>query len=209
MAFPSTISPAMFSTLAITNLTGLTADVFKTYTAATNKPATSGSVLPAGLHTFFDTATGTPITDTKKDSNGALYLPIDDIREFPAMGIPPNIVNVPVYGQSTSSQVQGQADAPNLEIQINYIGSKWDAAGTLGILLRDKTFSFFRFVLANERLTGTQSTVGDMGSKPNAIWYWGGKLEAMTVQPSLTDAVIATLTISVQTNIEGPYTVDP
>ena len=38
------------------------------------------------------------------------YVRVKNVREFPAMGTPPNIVNVPTYGQKTSQQIQGQAD---------------------------------------------------------------------------------------------------
>ena len=34
---------------------------------------------------------------------------IKNVREFPSMGTPPNIVNVPVYGSKTSQQIQGQS----------------------------------------------------------------------------------------------------
>ena len=33
-----------------------------------------------------------------------LFLEISNVREFPAMGTPANIVNVPVYGQKTTQQ---------------------------------------------------------------------------------------------------------
>jgi len=42
------------------------------------------------------------------------FTEIKNVREFPQIGTPANIVNVPVYGQKTSSQIQGQSDSPNL-----------------------------------------------------------------------------------------------
>ena len=51
---------------------------------------------------------------TAELANGAVvtvtageYTRIKNVREFPAIGTPPNIVNVPVYGSSTSQQIQG------------------------------------------------------------------------------------------------------
>ena len=43
------------------------------------------------------------------------------IREFPNLGIPANIVNVPQYGQASSSQIVGQSDPPNLDFTFNYV----------------------------------------------------------------------------------------
>ena len=34
------------------------------------------------------------------------FIRIKNVREFPAMGTPPNVVNVPGYGSKTSSQIQ-------------------------------------------------------------------------------------------------------
>lgn len=139
---------------------------------------------------------------------------IKNIREFPAMGVPPNIVNVPVYGHKTSQQVQGQSDAPSMEITVNYVGTTWQkATGYLGNLIGDGKQYVFRFALMNSQPTGADaatkysSTVQGLGTVENSQYFWVGKLEAMVVNPQLTDANTATVTLTVQSAMAGAYTI--
>jgi len=91
------------------------------------------SSLGAGIFTYLDIFKGTipANTDTVAEcaalfvggtpgTADADHVRMPSVREFPSIGTPANIVNVPVYGQKTSSQVQGQADAPTLEVTVNY-----------------------------------------------------------------------------------------
>ena len=215
-------------------------------------------------------ATGTKATGT--------YVRIQNVREFPSIGTPANIVNVPVYGQKTSKQVQGQADAPTIEITLNYVPSDWASTTILGAAVGNGVQYGFRFALLNSApvnyssgaaITPTASTsttvtsvanaasvevgqilvntatpttkygrvtaintgtglitfdaTGFSGGTPpatgagvitsvgigevaNSSWYWYGKLESLLINPQLTDANTATLTISVQSEFYGAYT---
>jgi hypothetical protein len=138
---------------------------------------------------------------------------IKDVREFPSMGTPANIVNVPVYGQSTSQQVQGQADAPNLEITINYVASEWADGSVLGDYVGDGLPKLFRFTLLNAEPVSVlpaddygSSALG-LGTVENTYFYFIGKMEALLVNPQLTDANTATLTLSAQSEFFGSFTV--
>ena len=132
---------------------------------------------------------------------------IVNVREFPAMGTPPNIVNVPVYGSKTSQQIQGQADAPTMELSLNFVGVDWqDGADWLGELVGNGNQYAFRFALMNAEPDGYASSVAGLGSVENSQYFWIGKLEALQVTPQLTDANTATLTISVQSEFFGAYT---
>lgn len=133
---------------------------------------------------------------------------IKNVREFPAMGVQPNIVNVPVYGQKTSQQIQGQADAPNLEVTVNFVASDLADATILGDMVGDGNQYVFRFSLMNAEPTSYASTGAGIGSVENSVYYWVGKLEAMVVNPQLTDANTATLTLTLQSDFFGAYTVD-
>lgn len=138
------------------------------------------------------------------------FLRIKNVREFPAMGTPPNIVNVPTYGQKTSQQVQGQSDAPSMEITINYVPSEWASGSLLGDMVGDGKQYVFRFALLNsEPGVGYDSTAGvtGLGKVDNSEYYWVGKIEALMVNPQLTDANTATITISLQSKLYGAYTV--
>ena len=140
------------------------------------------------------------------------FVRVKNVREFPAMGTPPNVVNVPTYGQATSQQIQGQADAPSMEIQLNFVATDWADGSILGDLVGDGNQYVFRFALLNSQPTGSgatqfASTVGGLGSTKNSQYYWIGKVEALTVTPSLTDANTATVTMTIQSEFFGAYTI--
>jgi hypothetical protein len=179
----------------------------------------------AGYDAKFVTATSNP-----------QYLRLLNVREFPAIGAQPNIVNVPVYGQKQAQTVGGQSDPPSLEVTINYVATLW-AAGTtaptfasgemtnpgsvLANMVGDGISRPWRFLLlptppktvANGGTVTTSATqgvydsnAGGVGTVANTYFYFMGKIESMLVTPSLTDATTATLAFSVQSDFLGPYT---
>lgn len=135
---------------------------------------------------------------------------IKNVREFPSMGTPPNIVNVPVYGSKTSQQIQGQADAPSIELQVNYIPAEWASGTLLGDAVGDGNQYVFRFALLNSEpkaFDSNDTTPADgIGSVANSQYYWIGKIEALQVSPQLTDANTATVTVSIQSEFFGAFT---
>jgi hypothetical protein len=170
------------------------------------------SSIGAGMFSDLSVTTGTlaapPATDALWAAEFATapdFISIPSVREFPAVGTPANIVNVPVYGQKTSSQVQGQADAPSMEVQVNYVPSEWTA---LEAMIGDGIQYGFRFTLLNAEPVSLLGTTAGIGQRANSSWYWIGKLEALLVTPQLTDANTATLTLSVQSDFFGAYTLN-
>ena len=115
---------------------------------------------------------------------------VTHIREFPSFGKPANIVNVPNYGQSVSSQIQGQSDAPTLEFTLNYVPS---AHNTLQGLVQDGVTYVFQLDVKN-------ASTGD-----NAAFYVKGQVASFEVSPNLTDSNQATLTLSTSTDYTGPF----
>jgi len=172
------------------------------------------STLGAGIYTYLDMFTGTIPADTDTAAECAAlfvgtvpgtpdadHVRMPSVREFPSIGTPANIVNVPVFGQATSSQVQGQADSPTLEITVNYVAEDMSAIHDLV-----GTRAVFRFMMASAPVTaaeGSDSTI----AVENTEFYFIGKIEAILVNPSLTDATTATVTLSSQTDFFGPATV--
>ena len=153
-----------------------------------------------------DSVGGTPAANT--------FVRIKNVREFPAMGTPPNVVNVPVYGSATSQQIQGQADAPSMEITLNYVAADWarEVSNILGSIVGNGAQYVFRFSLLNAEPTGAgatkySSTAAGLGTVQNSQYYWIGKLEALQVTPQLTDANTATITLTIQSDFFGAYTV--
>jgi len=141
-----------------------------------------------------------------KFASAAAFSEIKNVREFPQVGTPANIVNVPVYGQKTSSQIQGQADAPSLEISINYVPSEWAAGTTLGDLVGDGNVYAFQFSLLNSKPAGLTADSVGLGSVANSNFCFVGKVEVLLVSPQLTDANQVTLTLSVAGEFFGPST---
>ena len=111
-------------------------------------------------------------------------------------------------------EIQGQADAPSMEITLNFVASDWadESTNILGSMVGDGIQHVFRFTLMNAAPTGSgatkfASTSGGVGTVQNSQYYWIGKLEALLVNPQLTDANTATITITVQSDFYGAYTV--
>jgi hypothetical protein len=157
----------------------------------------------------FDALFATQIESNGGTKGNNTFVRVKNVREFPAMGTPPNIVNVPTYGQKTSQQIQGQADAPSMEIQVNFVATDWSSSSLLGAAVGDGNQYVFRFALLNTEPPGYVSTAGmtGLGAVQNSVWYWIGKLEAFVVNPQLTDANTATITLSVQSKFFGAYTI--
>jgi len=175
MAHISTLGAAIFSTLSMNKV-------------ATN--AAPGTGLAADWHALFDT--------------GAERTTLGNVRDFPAVGTPPNIVKVPAFGAKQSRQIQGQADAPTLELGINYVALDWvdGGLGTLGYALANDVTFAFRFALLN-----TDPGAAATGlSTDNSCFYWLGRIEACLVKTSLSDATMATVTLSMQSDFFGAFT---
>jgi len=147
------------------------------------------------------------------------YAKIKNVREFPAIGSPANIVNVPVYGSKTSQSVGGQADAPTLEMTINYVPNDWVAGtggtaseGALPAMIGDGLSRIWRFTLLNADPTLTttakyDSSTAGLGTVGNAYYYFVGRMESLLVTPSLTDATTAKISISLQSPFYGAYSI--
>jgi hypothetical protein len=149
--------------------------------------------------------TQTTVTGVVHPAN--TFTEIRNVKEFPAIGKPANIVKVPEYGSDTSLQIQGQADSPTMEITLNYVPAEWpggvmtlNGGGTAKVGSGDKFL--FRFALLSKAPTG--DSTGAL-TVDNSCYFFQGKLEAIEVTPSLTDAMTAKLTISVQSEITGAF----
>jgi len=196
MAHISSIGAGMYSDLAVA-----------TPSAAPNfSSLDTASEFQALFATEIESVGGTKGTNT--------FVRLKNVREFPAMGTPPNVVNVPVYGSATSQQIQGQADAPSMEITLNLVAADWakEVTNILGNMVGDGNQYVFRFALMNSEPTGSgatkyASTTAGVGTVQNSQYYWIGKLEALQVTPQLTDANTATVTLTIQSDFYGAYTI--
>ena len=153
------------------------------------------SSIGSGVYTSMDYLASTvALTESALETAFAVTsaaLPVADVREFPTFGTPANIVNVPVYGQSTSLQVSAQADAPSLEITLNYVPSTHAALEALRVAGTQHTF---RISLQNDS-AGT-----DVSS-----FYFNGSVASFTITPSLSDSNQATMTLALTSDFVGPF----
>ena len=185
------------------HISSLGAGIF-TYLDMVTEAIPSGTDTAAEYAALFVGSTpGTADTADGQVTGVANHLRMPSVREFPSIGTPANIVNVPVYGQKTSSQVQGQADAPTLELTINYIPTNVDGTDELHDILGTQVY--FRFMMCDAATTLTNSIGATIANK-NTSFYFKGKVEAILVNPSLTDQTTATVTLSTQSDFFGPDT---
>ena len=106
-----------------------------------------------------------------------------------------------VYGATGTTAPTSRASAnTTLVATINAVTS-----GLAG-LLEERRNHVFQFSLLNADVPNLTTTSGGLGSSENSNFYWIGRLEALLVNPALTDANQATLTLSIQSDFIGPET---
>jgi len=188
-------------------ITSIGAGLFTDISIAAPSTDLSASALAAlDTATEFQALFGEEITSAGGTKGAATFVRITNVREFPSIGTPPNIVNVPVYGSKTSQQIQGQSDAPTIELTLNYVPSEWAADTILGDMVGDGIQRVLRFTILNAEPDSYETGAAGIGSVQNSQFYWVGKVEALLVSPSLTDSNTSTVTISVQSAFFGAYT---
>jgi hypothetical protein len=137
------------------------------------------------------------------------FVEIPNIREFPSFGTPPNIVNVPIFGQPISGQVQAQSDAPNLTLTVNYTPDQWGPATPLGLMVGDGKPYVFQLSLCSAKPPSLIAAPGatGLGNVGNASWYFAGRIDSIQINTSVSDAVTAEIAMSMPTGrFFGPYT---
>lgn len=152
------------------------------------------------------------------------------VREFPNLGIPANVVNVPQYGQATSSQISGQSDPPSMDFTFNYVPTQH---AFINALRENNSRRLFRVRLANgEQIvaTGTTTTGTNVSNGTDAIgtqgvnlpketitaatttsmvefsdFYFFGSVASFEIVPSLTDSNQLNVSLTIDGKMRGPY----
>jgi hypothetical protein len=158
-----------------------------------------------------DTTNGFTVVDTARN--------IGRIREFPNLGIPANIVNVPQYGQAVSSQIAGQSDAPSMDFTFNYVPTEH---AFIEEMRSSGELFLFRVRLANAKQDVSQATI-DTGGGVNlptvdddgnivesSDFYFFGKVASFEIVPNLTDSNQLNVSMTIDGEMVGPatYTAD-
>jgi hypothetical protein len=131
------------------------------------------------------------------DATGETVTTIGNVREFPSMGTPANIVNVPVYGQATSSQVTGQSDAPTLEFTLNYVPSDHYDLETHRLSGNKLGFRV--------RMATSEAGINGGDDPQYADFCFIGSIASFEITPSLSDAMQATVSVAIDGDFDGPY----
>jgi hypothetical protein len=183
------------------HLTKISAGKFTSLAYATAGAVNSAST-DAAIAALFTSGTF-PTTDVAVETLAtAVPLAVGDVREFPSVGTPANVVNVPVYGQSTSSQVAGQSDAPTLEFTLNYVASKHAA---LEALRKAGTKLAFRVRLSDAApSTVTLGVARNKRTDEFSDFYFLGTIASFEISTNLTDAIQATIALTVDGDFRGP-----
>jgi len=192
------------------HISSIGAALFTDFSVAT--PATEltkGELEALDSSTEFFALFATEISNFGGTRAAGAFVRISNLREIPQLGDAPNIVNVPEFGQKTSSSIQAQSDAPSMELQINYVPANWAPTTILGAMKGDDKQRVFRIaLLPSAPAGGYASSSAGLGTAPNSQYFFVGKVEAIQFQPSLSDATIGTLTLSVQGKTYGAFTND-
>lgn len=168
-----------------------------------------------GWQALFESANGT--LTAQSVSGGGTATPstelVGSVREFPNLGTPANIVNVPVYGQSISSQVGGQADAPTLEFTVNYVPTQHARIETLRESSKEVAWRVRLTDAEDARIQFTESdtarqTIQDSDDLYDDFFFLG-TVQSFEIIPSLDDSMTATFTVSINGDFEGPYSETP
>lgn len=128
--------------------------------------------------------------------DGSTVTAVGNVREFPSIGTPANIVNVPVYGRSISAQVSGQSDAPSLEFTLNYVPTQHAALDALRVAGSAVAFRV--------RLASTEAGLRGNASASFDDFYFKGTVASLEITPALNDASQATLALTINTDFFGP-----
>jgi len=150
----------------------------------------------------FETGTGLAFTATDNARN------IGRIREFPNLGIPANIVNVPQYGQAVSSQIAGQSDAPSMDFTFNYVPEEH---AFIEDMLRGGAVYLFRVRLANaKQLTDVDKNNLPTPNEDNTAlveasdFFFFGKVASFEIVPNLTDSNQLNVSMTIDGEMKGP-----
>ena len=148
------------------------------------------------------------------------YVLLEHVRDLPAVGSPPNIVNVPEYGRAQTLSIGAQSDAPSLELTLNYVPAQWAptantwaTTGTFEDLRRSGRAVWWQLAMLNAEPTGSDPltrfncTATGLGTVPNVLIYFKGRIESFQIQPARDDAATATISLSLLSNFEGAYTI--
>ena len=134
------------------------------------------------------------------------------IREFPNLGVPANVVNVPQYGQAVSSQITGQSDAPSMDFTFNYVPEEH---GEIATMRESGDTYLFRVRLANaKQVVDAKDGVNlpliddDGDIREFSDFYFFGSVASFEVVPNLTDSNQLNVTLTVDGGMSGPHSYD-
>ena len=179
MAHISSITAVRFTSLAIST---------NRVTATERRDATNAADEAALFRAAFDS-----------DSE----VTIGQVREFPNLGTRANIVNVPNYGASISSQVGGQADAPDLTFTLNYVPDDNGHRELNRIRTSGDTVSFRARLTDVENLGNLTDGIPAANVEFDDL-HWTGRVVSFEIVPALNDSMQANVAVTIEGDFFGP-----
>jgi hypothetical protein len=188
MAFPSSISAAQFSALAV------------------SRDPVPSALTEANLKGNF--ATAADFEEIKNIRDMPSFGTPANIVKVPVYG----------QAQTQSIGAQSDAPDLELTINYvasdwAKVNASFATTGTIGDAVGDGIAKVFQFALLPARAPNltTSTTTGVGGTTalpvPNALIYFVGKIESLLVNPARDDASTATVALSIQSDFYGPFTV--
>jgi hypothetical protein len=185
------------------HITSIGAAKFTTLDYVPNTAQNANSTIADIADLFVSNLTAASADSVTAETVESAVVHVGNIREFPSLGTPANVVNVPVYGQATSSQVAGQSDAPTLEFTLNYIPADHAAIDTLR---KNATRLCFRVRISDANITtDSNGVVTATGADKFADFYFFGTVASFEISPSLSDSLQATMALTIEGDFSGPY----
>jgi len=195
------------------HITSIGAAKFTTLDYVPNTANDANSVA-GSLHALFVANSATILaTETPTDETvEAAVVHVGDVREFPSLGTPANIVNVPQYGQAVSSQIAGQSDAPSMDFTFNYVPSEH---AFIADMREDGEKRMFRVRLANAKQAEDPTTGVDLpyidedgDLREFSDFYFVGSVASFEIVPNLTDSNQLNVTLTIDGEMQGPFSYD-
>ena len=151
----------------------------------------SVSLTPSAIALAFEDPSSVAMEDLATS-----FIDISKVRELPEVGVPPSISSVAEFGSALAPQVTGQAEAPQLDVTLNYVPEEHDSLLSLS---GDGILRCFRLRISNSPIPD----VPDDASKISEV-YWTGMVAAKLISVGTGDASSVVVTLTMDTEFTNP-----
>lgn len=138
--------------------------------------------------------------DTAAEFLALATVAVTSVRSFPSVGAPANIVNVPVFGQDQSSQIQAQPDAPTAVFTLNWLPGD-SVQSAIQAANQNNTNYSWGVRASNAELPATLAA-----TTVHSDFWVHANIASFLPSVSASDANTVELTLATQSDWYGPFT---